>query len=216
MIQAIIWDLDGVISDTQKLHARVESELLAELGFQITPEEITRRFSGRGLKEQFDTLLIPVGISYDYESARKSKWARMIALVDTVEPIDGSVELIRRCHSSRFRQAVGSASITPYIEKILHKLEIRDCFQAVVGRDMVKEGKPHPEIFLEAAKRLEYRLPKQCVVIEDGVAGMLAALHARMPCIGLVPTMSFEYPCNIQVTSLREIGPSFIRSCDIF
>ncbi len=203
--------MDGVVSDTQKLHARVESELLAQLGVAISPEEITRRFAGMSLTQQFGELLWGKRAHYDMQLVEKEKWRRMADLAKQgVDPVKGSVEtLIELVY--HFRLGLGSASVLPYVESVLHALDVRPLFESVVTGDMVAQGKPAPDIFLRVARELHIP-PSRCVVIEDGKSGMIAAARAGMKCIALVPQISDEYPTQHQICSLYELNQGYIRS----
>ena len=209
MINAVIFDMDGVISDTQTLTARVESELLAGCGVMMPPEEITRRYAGIRTAEFFKELL---GGDHDVDSLIKEKRKRLAALAEKeMDPIPGAIELIDSLSENGFKLAVASASDMRYITIVLSKLGVIDRFQAITSSDEVERGKPDPAVFLLAAKRLSAE-PSESLVIEDGISGMEAARSAGMKCVGLVPSKSGkDYPADILVTSLAELNPGMIR-----
>jgi beta-phosphoglucomutase family hydrolase len=211
MIEAVIFDMDGVISDTQKLHSRVESDLLNKFGIKLSPEEITRRYSGVKTSEFFNDLLRRQDKEYDLDKLMADKWEKMAALSDTVSAISGADELIKKLHENKIPMVVASASNKNYVDSILDKLGLSDFFKAVISGDMVTKGKPDPQIFLLAAQKAGVS-PKKCVVIEDGRSGMEAARAAGMKCIGLVKDISDQYPTSILITSLAELTPEFIKS----
>lgn len=205
MIQGIIFDMDGVISDTQKLHSLVECELLNRHGIGITPEEITRKYAGVRTKEFFDALLSQCGQEYDLEELAKEKWIKMEELAaESVDEIPGSVELIKMFYQNRLPLAVASASNLKYVQSVLGTLKVADYFNSLISGDMVSKGKPDPEIFLLAASKINVS-PENCLVIEDGVSGMIAAKSANMKCVGLVQNKEKEYPTRNLVASLSEI-----------
>lgn len=205
MIKGIIFDMDGVISDTQKLHSLVECELLNRHGIGITPEEITRKYAGVRTKEFFDVLLSQCGQEYDLEELIKEKWIKMEKLADeSVDEIPGSVELIKIFHKNRLPLAVASASNLKYVQSVVSTLKVADYFNSLISGDMVSKGKPDPEIFLLAASKINIS-PENCLVIEDGISGMMAAKSANMKCIGLVPDKEKAYPTINLVVSLSEI-----------
>ena len=97
MIKAIIFDLDGVISDTQKLHSKIESELLSRYGIQISPQEITKKYSGVRTKDFFRKVLKNKIRADNLDSMLDQKWHQMKkAASQSVDQIDGSVDLIKR------------------------------------------------------------------------------------------------------------------------
>lgn len=212
MIKGIIFDMDGVISDTQKLHARVESDLLSRYGINLTPEEVTRRYAGMNTRKIFDEILRQQTAPYDLDLLMDEKWSKISALAEeSVDPIIGSVELIQKLHSSGFKLAVASASNLKYVEKVVDALNVRHYFDFLVGGDMVTNGKPHPESFLLAATKIGIA-PEYCVVIEDGRSGMTAAKVAGMKCVGLVEDMDGDYPTENRVLSLLEIDDNYLEN----
>ncbi|MEK6969247.1 MAG: HAD family phosphatase [Nanoarchaeota archaeon] len=212
MIKGIIFDMDGVISDTQKLHSKIESQLVGECGVKITPEEITRRYSGRRTREVFEELLKSQGIKSDLDLLMNKKWSQMEKLAsESVDAIDGSIELIKRLSSEGYLLAVASASNLNYVQSVLRTLDVIDQFRYIVSGDMVSKGKPDPESFLLAASKINVT-PENCLVIEDGRSGMEAAKKGKMFCIGLVKNNREPYPTKYLVTNLSEITPNYLIS----
>ena len=213
MIKAVIFDMDGVVSDTQKLHSRVESSILSRFGINITPEEITLRYSGVRTKEFFKELLTEANADFNLEELMLEKWEKMNELAKiSVDYIDGIYELLDLLLNANIKLAVGTASSTKYALSVLNKLNISDKFLSIVTGDMVEKGKPDPAIFLLAAKNIDTD-PNECLVIEDGISGMLAAKNANMKCIGLVKTIDYDkYPTINQILSLREMDMDYLKS----
>jgi len=210
-MKAVIFDMDGVISDTQKLHSRVESELLAQFGVTLTPQQITEKYSGVRTKDFFQELLFGQGHVFDIDELMDRKWQRMKGLASgQVDAIDGSRELIKTLYDNGLPLAVASASNLNYVQSVLDKLNVTKYFKSIISGDMVTNGKPDPEIFLLASNKLEI-VPEECLVIEDGISGMEAARKANMFCIGLVPNLNKNYPTNNKVLSLREITIDYLR-----
>jgi beta-phosphoglucomutase family hydrolase len=208
MVKAVIFDMDGVISDTQKLHAKIESEIFSRFGLNLTPEEITKRFAGRRIKEMFEEVLKDRDYSLDeLVEEKRNKIFQLAAL--GVEPIEGSIELIKELYKNNIPLAVASASQSNYVKKVLEKLNILDLFDTIISGDMVKNGKPHPESFMTAADKLGIDY-ENCLVIEDGESSMIAAREAGMKCIELVEDMNKEYPTKNLVLSLEEVDLDYI------
>lgn len=202
--------MDGVVSDTQKLHAQVESEILARFGIKITPEEITRRFAGVKDTEFWNELLGGNNKNYSLEGVIREKWEKMNALQsDLIVEIPGASKLIPRLQEDGFRMAIASASRQAYVKKVIGALGFEQYFEHLIGGDMVSKGKPDPESFLLAASKLKVA-PQSCLVIEDGISGMHAAKAAGMSCIGLVGDTHREYPTEFLVRDLDEITSEYI------
>ena len=216
MIEGIIFDMDGVISDTQKLHSRVETDLLRRYGINITPEEITQKYSGVRTKEFFDELLKKQKKEYNLDSLMDEKWKLMEKFaLHSVDAIEGSVDLIKRLNIEGYPLAVASASNLNYVLSVLNTLKLKEYFTYVVSGDMVSKGKPNPESFLLAASKINIK-PNLCLVIEDGVSGMIAAKDAGMYCIGLVQNKAKIFPTSNLVTSLHQITPKYLEELKYF
>ncbi|HEY4488307.1 MAG TPA: HAD family phosphatase [Candidatus Paceibacterota bacterium] len=201
---AVIFDMDGVVSDTQRIHARLESEILASYGITMSIEEITRRFSGVSLREQFQAVFRESSIPCpDLAAISKLKTARFAECSDEIVEIPGTRECVEMLHP-RMPLAIGSGSRLATIERVLGKLELRDRFRVITSAEEVERGKPAPDIFLLAAKRLGVEASR-CTVIEDGISGMLAAKAAGMRCIALSNGYHTEYPADLVVSNLREV-----------
>ncbi len=210
--KAIIWDMDGVISDTQRLHALVESELLARYGINLTPEEITAKYAGRRTADFFVELLKEKGAKgYNVDELMKEKWERATALLDELKAIPGVIKLIKEANSYNVPQAVASASGKKYVDAVLTKLGVINYFKAIITGDQVSKGKPDPEIFLKAASAMSVK-PNDCVVVEDGRSGMTGAKKAGMLCVGLVYDKE-DYPADILVNSLTNLNLKDFINC---
>lgn len=211
MIKGIIFDMDGVISDTQKLHSQVETELLSRYGIKITPAEITAKYAGVRTREFFDDLLKKQKREYDLDLLMEEKWSQMAKFAsESVDAIEGSVDLIKRLSMANYPLAVASASNLNYVRTVLKTLGVMDNFTYIVSGDMVSKGKPNPESFLLASSKIGVP-PEYCLVIEDGVSGMQAAKAGGMKCIGLVKNIDKTYPTKNLVTSLSEITQDYIN-----
>ncbi|MCK5641893.1 MAG: HAD family phosphatase [Gammaproteobacteria bacterium] len=203
--------MDGVISDTQKLHSKIESELLARYDVHITPENITKKYSGIRTKEFFYELLKNQKLEYNLDTLMNEKWNKMKkSALSSVDAIEGSVDLIKKLFSKNYALAVASASNLNYVQSVLKTLGIIDYFSYIVSGNMVSKGKPNPESFLLAASKIKVT-PEKCLVIEDGVSGMEAAKSANMKCIGLVNDKNKSYPTENLVVSLSEITQNYLE-----
>lgn len=208
-VAAWIFDLDGVLADTQRLHAQVEHEILSRYGCTLTEHELSRQYAGVSCNQIFRELIKKPGI--DIDGLVEEKWHTVTrATRGNVVPIDGSIDLVRELAGAGLPLGVASGSRPKYINLVLTELGIAGCFSTVISSTHVARGKPAPDIFLYAASHLGVA-PRQCVVVEDGIAGMIGAKAAYMSCIGLVSDVHASYPADRLVQSLREITPHDFR-----
>lgn len=212
MIKGIIFDLNGVISDTQKWHSRIESVMLKNLGVDISHSQITKQYSSVRACDLFKEVLSKANVDFNLKSLLSEKWFHIYDFLENnFEVIDGSIDLIKTLHSQGYPLVVASSSKLAYVRDVLNKIGVREYFDFIIGGDMVESGKPHPESFLFAASYIGVN-PKHCLVIEDGVKGMEAAIAAGMYCVGLVSDKNSSYPTKNLVSSLSEINNDFLAN----
>ncbi|OGF27712.1 hypothetical protein A2303_00600 [Candidatus Falkowbacteria bacterium RIFOXYB2_FULL_47_14] len=197
-ITTIIFDLDGTLSDTNKIQSAVEAEILNRYGVKISAAEIGRRFSGVKTSEFFRELLR--GQDLDIDGIIEEKWRRVISLAKReAGPIPGALELVEYFKEAEFGLALASSSRKEYVMAVLNKLGLKDKFKTITSGDEVEKGKPDPAIFLLAAKKMGVR-PEECLVFEDAMSGMTAAKRAGMKCVGLIARDDErEYPADVLV-----------------
>ena len=208
-MKAVIFDMDGVISDTQTLHAEAEEELFKRYGIEIIAQEITERYAGMSDKEFFETVFSEYGkLIHNVDMIIEEKWKKVLDLArGRISAIEGVVDLIEKLKRANFRLGLASAPKKEFIELVLSELKIKEYFYAVTSAYEVEFGKPNPAIFLLTAKKLSV-LPEECTVIEDGKLGMVAAKKAGMKCIGLVNKDNVdkgEYKADKIVKRLTEL-----------
>lgn len=208
--EAVIFDMDGVISDTQGYHALAESTVLAEHGITTAPAVITARYAGVEDRVQFAEAIGEHGLDATPEQMVGRKWELMGDLAKDVAETPGATALIKQLHRDGFALAVASASRQDFIDFVLERLAVTTYFQATTSSHDVSNGKPAPDIFLRSAEKLG-KVAAVCVVIEDGVSGMLGARAAGMACLGLRPDLSRDYPADRVVRSLEDVSVADLR-----
>lgn len=185
MLKALIFDMDGVIIDSEPIHFRVEKRLFEDLGLAISDDEhhsfvgTTSRWMWSYIKDKYklnqsiEELVQMEATSYvDHLLSQKDK-----------KPIPGVVDLIQELHGNNVRLAVASSASVRNIEIVLKMFRLERFFEVRVSGDEVRNGKPAPDVFLRCAKTLGLR-PGECIVIEDSKNGVEAAKAAGMKCIG--------------------------------
>lgn len=178
-IQAILWDVDGVIIDTEVLHAQVESETAKRFGIEITPSEVTKKYYGVPIEEEFKDMVKKSGKSVSVEQLLKKREEIFKEKVKLgIPPIPHSKEVLRIL-SKIYKMAYVSNGEKFYIEPFFTSLGIMNFFKAGIDRDNIKESKPSPQPYLSASALLEVD-PSRAVVIEDSEPGFKSAKAAGM------------------------------------
>ena len=185
--QAVIWDLDGTISDTQDFHAQVQSDVLKKYyNINMTPDKLTKRFAGIPSHKIFKQIFEENNIKANYLKAEKLKWKIFSKGLKNkkLEALPGVINLIKKLKKDKIKLAVASSSPKKYVRYVLRRLKILNYFSVVTSGDEVTNGKPHPDIFNLVAKKLKIK-NEFCIVIEDGTAGIIAGPSANMKCRGV-------------------------------
>ncbi|WP_196593181.1 HAD family hydrolase [Pectinatus sottacetonis] len=183
-MKAVIFDMDGVIIDSEILHTKTKIETLAEYGIECSREQCLPYF-GRSANDFFGDFIRRSGkdISLEKIVARKHElFLNCAAESDNVPAIDGVVELITKLHENGVPLALASSSARRNIETFLKKLNIFSYFNVILSGAELPESKPNPAIYLLAADKLGMA-PCDCVVFEDAAAGVIAAKKAGCYCI---------------------------------
>jgi beta-phosphoglucomutase len=209
----IIFDLDGVIVDTAAGHFASFVRLGEEAGFAMSREQFTALF-GRHNNDIFPILyrhpLSPEQLASLQQ--RKEEIFREIVR-GQLQALPGVPQLIPALAARGFHLAIGSSTPRENIDLVLDELRLADCFQAIAGGDDVTRGKPDPQVFLIAAERLGIA-PAHCVVVEDAVAGVQAALSGGMKALAVTTNHPREALAHAHrvVDSLAEVTPDdFLR-----
>ncbi|MBI4176801.1 MAG: HAD family phosphatase [Candidatus Aenigmarchaeota archaeon] len=191
MIKAVIFDMDGVLSDTVEFQIKAETDAFREFGIEISPEKILE-YNGVSDGEFFSSVFKKFGSAGNPETARELKWNSLTSFAKgKIRPISGVVELVEKMKNSQLTLGVASASRKDFIELVLRELGIEKHFSAVTSSDEVSSGKPDPAVFLLTARKMGVH-PEDCVVIEDAPKGVRAAKLAKMKCIAITTTHSAE------------------------
>jgi beta-phosphoglucomutase len=186
-IEAVIFDLDGVIVDTAKYHFLAWKELAMTLQIPFD-EKDNDLLKGVSRTQSLEYILHKgnlqlSGLEKEKLATQKNlRYLEHITTIDDSEMLPGVLELLEDLKHNNIKIALGSASKNATF--LLDRLHIMHYFDAVIDGNMTTEGKPNPETFLLAAKKLGCN-PKNCLVIEDASKGVDAALAAGMYCLGL-------------------------------
>lgn len=185
MIKCVIFDMDGVLIDTEPLHYKVWQEVFAERGLSIDYENY-KDCIGSTRKFLYELILKNYGRDFRDDPTIPK---RFIEIKDKflnengIPQIEGVVETVKALHEKGYMLAVASSSPLRYINFAMEKLGIASCFDLLLSGEQVKNPKPAPDTFLAVSEKLGIS-PDECVVIEDSENGSKAARAAGMYCFG--------------------------------
>ena len=215
MIEAVVFDLDGVVVDSEQVWDDVRERLAHERG-GAWHDRAQADMMGMSSPEWSRYMHARIGVPESPEEINDEVVARMLERYRTSLPlIDGAVDAVRRL-AQEFPLGVASSSNRSLIEVVLEQAEIADQFAAVVSSEEVARGKPAPDVYLEAARRLGVD-PSQCAAIEDSSNGIRAAHAAGMR---VVAVPNAHYPphedalalANAVVASADDLKPELLRA----
>lgn len=189
MIKGAIFDMDGLMLDTEKLFMRFWRQAAADFGYEMTVEQVlgARSLASKYARPRFKAVF---GEEFPFDEIRARRLEIMSAYIDEhgFEVKKGLFELLDHLKSSGYKIAVATATDRQRTEKYLGMIGALDYFDAVICGDMVANGKPEPDIYLKAAAELELA-PEECAAFEDSPNGLRAAYAAGCKAI-MIPDLS--------------------------
>lgn len=185
MIQTVIFDMDGVIVDTEPVHRYAYYQLFEELNITV-PEEMYTSFTGFSTRNTFQILKTNFDLSQDVEDLIQEKRNRFNDAFDTKEDLtllDGVENLIKELHQNGMQLIVASSASKVTIDRVFTRFNLHQYFSHIVSGEDFPQSKPHPAIFEHAAS-LSIAPKENCIVIEDSTNGVKAANAAGIFCVG--------------------------------
>ncbi len=187
MIEAVIFDMDGLLIDSEPLWRIAETRAMNAIGVPMVEED---GFLTMGLRTDEVVEYWYARYPWDEPSRREVEGAivgNVIGLIEERgEALPGAVEAVRGLRAAGYKVGLASSSATEIIEAVLRKIDLRADFTVLQSAEHEPYGKPHPAVYIECARRLGVA-PSDCLALEDSPAGVLAAKAARMTCIAIPP-----------------------------
>jgi HAD superfamily hydrolase (TIGR01509 family) len=200
MVRAVVFDMDGVIIDSEQVWDEVREELVADWGGRSLPEA-QRAMMGMSSPEWSRYMHDELGLTQEPEEINDEVVRRMLERYHGDLPLlDGAVEAVRSLAAS-YPLAVASSSNRPLIDAVLETAGIAECFAATVSSEEVPRGKPSPDVYLEAARRLAVA-PLECAAVEDSANGIRAAKAAGM---FLIAYPNGHYPPDPEALGMADV-----------
>jgi HAD superfamily hydrolase (TIGR01509 family) len=205
MPEAVIFDMDGVISKTSRFHTEAKKKQLEKYGISLGKDEIEERFAGVSSEILFRKVFEEHGVEEDHRKAAEEKREIYRELLEgEIEAVEGVIELIKEL-KDRYTLALASSSTEQNIEKVLDALDLNEKFQATVSaKEEGVKSKPDPSIYIEAAERIAVE-PDNCVAIEDGRKGMKSVREAGMAVVAYVDDTDKKFPADLKISDMRSL-----------
>ncbi|MBX2971233.1 MAG: HAD family phosphatase [Cyclobacteriaceae bacterium] len=188
---AVVFDMDGVIVDTNPTHKIAIQQFCARYGFDLSEEELRTKVYGRTNRDWITNLFVTLteeqleAYGFEKEQLFRELYAPII------EPVKGLVTFLELLKTNNIPRSIATSAPRANVDFILNATGIGHYFDTILDESMVSRGKPDPEIYLKSAKALN--LPNaQCIVIEDSLSGVAAAKASGSKVIGITTTHSEE------------------------
>ena len=213
-IKSIIFDMDGVIFDTELVYLEIWSKVFEKYGYKLQ-KEVYAEVLGTGRENVKKVFLNNYGNELPIDKMYREKDEDLEKAVDKGIPLkQGAYEILSYLKNNNYKIALATSASKERALKQLRYADIEKFFDVIISRDDVKETKPNPEIFLKAAEKLNV-LPSECIVIEDSSAGIRAAFNARMIAIHVVDLKEADEDilnhCYNSYKNLNEIQKVLIK-----
>lgn len=202
--------MDGVIIDSEPIHMEIQQQLFTQFKIKLSTAEY-QAYIGRSSKNMWQELIHRFALEVTLEEVLaldKSKYHRKLLAIKGLQAIPGVSSLIEECHQQRLSLVLASSSSHESINLVLELFSLDHYFHHRISGADLQWSKPHPQIFLEAAKMVG-NSPSQCLVIEDSTHGVQAAKSAEMYCIGYQNVNSGNQDlskADLIITDFRELS----------
>ncbi len=215
MIKTVIFDMDGVIIDSEPVHHQAFFEHFKELKISVS-EDYYCSFTGSSTKNVYEKLIKDFGLKKNVNDLVERKRSIFNHLFDTKKDlclIDGVLEIIQKFYNENIQLILASSSSKVTINRVFRRFDLYSYFSHIVSGEDFPKSKPHPAIFIHAQKLSGHTL-KECIVIEDSANGIFAAHNAGIFCIAYNSPNSKNQDlslANIIINDFSELNLSEIR-----
>ena len=185
MVQTVIFDMDGVIVDTEPVHHFAYYQHFKELNIEVS-DEMYRSFTGNSTRNIFQKLKAQFDLQEDVEDLilrKRHLFNEAFDLKEDLYLIEGVEELIKDLHANGIQLIVASSASNVTINRVFTRFNLHQYFSHIVSGEDFPKSKPHPAIFEHAAS-LSVAPKENCIVIEDSTNGIQAAVSAGIFCVG--------------------------------
>ncbi|APD07198.1 beta-phosphoglucomutase [Flavobacteriaceae bacterium UJ101] len=219
MIKTVIFDMDGVIIDSEPVHHSAFLEHFKELGIEVS-DQYYRSLTGFSTKNVYEKLVVDYNLQHNIEDLVQRKRSIFNHLFDTKEDlylIDGVLEIIQKFHQEGIQLILASSSSKVTIDRIFKRFKLYSYFTHIVSGEDFPKSKPNPAIFLHAHKLSNHK-KEECIVIEDSTNGIRAAHDSNIFCVAFDSPNSKNQDlslANIIINNFSELNLSQIHQSTI-
>ena len=192
MIKGVLFDMDGVLADSEQFICKAAMMMFAELGLKVDPDDF-KPFVGTGENSYIGGVAGKYGLAVDIVKVK----ARTYEIYQTIikgnlKPLPGAAEMVSKCRKIGLKLALATSADRIKMEPTLNEIGIpASSFDAIItGLDVVNK-KPYPDIYIKAAEKLGLKA-SECLVVEDAISGITAARRAGCRCLALSTSFAAE------------------------
>ena len=185
MIRGVLFDMDGVLADSEEYICRAAMMMFAELGYAVEPDDF-KPFIGTGENRYIGGVAEKYGIGVEIEKVKARTYEIYGEIIrNNLKPLPGAVETVSRCREQGLRLAIATSADRVKLEANLVELGIpASSFDAIITGLDVEKKKPFPDIYLMAAEKIGLQ-PEECLVVEDAATGITAGKRAGCRCLAV-------------------------------
>lgn len=187
---AILFDMDGVIVDSNPTHTIALKQFCLKHGYNLTDQQLREKIYGRANKDWIPNLFgeIPEKLRQEYADEKEALFRE---IYHDIMPVDGLIDFLNLLDKEGIKRAIATSAPRANVDFTLSKTATGRYFNTILDEAFVTIGKPHPEIYLKSAVALGMA-PEQCIVIEDSISGVKAGKAAGCKVIGITTTHTIE------------------------
>jgi len=222
MLKTIIFDFDGIIADTEPIHLEAFKIVLKDFSIELTDEDYFNKYLAYDDKTLFDKILLESGKDNSPVVINNLIDKKHIIIKSLIESnvvlFPGFTDFIKLIQN-RYLICIASGALLAEIELILNKFRLLNFFHSITSADEVINCKPDPEPFIKALGKINKNRenmikPSECLVIEDSIHGVDAAVAAGMSCVGITNSYNHEMlkDANVVVDSFNELNIDIIEN----
>lgn len=188
---AFIFDMDGVIVDSNPFHKIALKQFCKKYGHELSEMQLREKIYGRPNKDWIPNVFgkIEEKLMREYEAEKEGLFRELYK--DDIKPLEGLVDFLKHLDKYNLSRAIATSAPRPNVDFTLAKTGTEKYFPVILDESFVSKGKPDPEIYLKAAAALKYP-PEKCIVFEDSLSGVRAGKDAGCKVVGITTTHTRE------------------------